>query len=288
MSGYRKPKKHLHREFLYLNHETVINSLSALEAGKVDEIIQKANEAREGGLGASLGTGSTGLTASRKRMANVEEELVRTRTVFSAFDAWYTHLKAADAFGTFDEWDRSVRDSIEVGDTIEFAADVMLTPVHMVFRTFIAFAERASDSGSVFAQTGEELKSTQRTARMMREMLGYKDSPPQFLVSMAPLGIAEPQVFGYLEDDFFVSNREAIEGRYRVVAQVDRRFEDAATTSAVRVLRDVPATPVEIETIQETLKGFAEPASALGVTITEKDIVISAPAVLVHPIAVWR
>lgn len=26
MAGYRPPKKHLHKEFLYLNHDTVLNS----------------------------------------------------------------------------------------------------------------------------------------------------------------------------------------------------------------------------------------------------------------------
>jgi hypothetical protein len=57
MSGYRKPKARLHREFVYLNHDTVLNSLSALEAGKVDEIIEKTSEAREGGLSASVTAG---------------------------------------------------------------------------------------------------------------------------------------------------------------------------------------------------------------------------------------
>ena len=37
VSGYRPPKQRLHREFLYLNHDTVLNSLSAIEAGKVDD-----------------------------------------------------------------------------------------------------------------------------------------------------------------------------------------------------------------------------------------------------------
>ena len=50
---YKKPKSRLHREFLYLDNETIVNSLSALEAGKVDEIISKIDEAREGGLQAS-------------------------------------------------------------------------------------------------------------------------------------------------------------------------------------------------------------------------------------------
>lgn len=87
MAGYRPPKKRLHREFLYLNHDTVLNSLSALEAGKVDEIIQKVVEAKEGGIEATLGTGPVRGGGGKKKRASIEEELVKTRTWFSAFDA---------------------------------------------------------------------------------------------------------------------------------------------------------------------------------------------------------
>ena len=73
MTGYKRPKAQLHKEFLYLNYDTVINSLSAFEAGKVDEIIEKVSEAREGGVGASVGYGPVKGSASKKKNSNVEE-----------------------------------------------------------------------------------------------------------------------------------------------------------------------------------------------------------------------
>jgi uncharacterized protein YicC (UPF0701 family) len=99
MSGYSKPKTRLHREFLYLNHDTVINSLSAFESGKVDEIIEKVSEAREGGLEGSVGHGVAKVAGGKKKTSNIEEELKRTRTHFSAFEAWSRHLEEAGAFG---------------------------------------------------------------------------------------------------------------------------------------------------------------------------------------------
>ena len=45
---YIKPQRRIHRGFFYLDDETVINSLSAVEAGKVDEVVAKINSAREG------------------------------------------------------------------------------------------------------------------------------------------------------------------------------------------------------------------------------------------------
>lgn len=50
VSNYRRPIKKVHRGFFYLDDETVINSLSAVESGKIDEVVAKVNSAREGGL----------------------------------------------------------------------------------------------------------------------------------------------------------------------------------------------------------------------------------------------
>ena len=36
---YKKPDKQAHKGFFYLNDETVINSLSALESGKVEKLL---------------------------------------------------------------------------------------------------------------------------------------------------------------------------------------------------------------------------------------------------------
>ena len=132
MSKYQRPKQQVHHEFLYLNHDSILNALSALEAGAVDEIILKTNEAREGGLDANISAGPVKAGAGKKRQATIQEELVRRRTWFSGFDAWYRALKEHDAIGTFDQWDMEVRDDLRVGDTVEFSADLRLSPVHKV------------------------------------------------------------------------------------------------------------------------------------------------------------
>ncbi|MGI8667676.1 MAG: DUF6414 family protein [Jatrophihabitans sp.] len=288
MSGYKRPKKRLHREFLYLNHDTIINSLSALEAGKIDEIIQKANEAREGGLEGSLTAGPVKASGGKKRTATIQEELVKTRTWFSAFDAWYTSLKTEDALGTFDSWGLEVRDDLEVGDTIEFQADLTLAPLHKVFRTFTAFATEAQRAGSVFHQTGKELAETKKSASMMTDWMGGRDKPMHLPVYMEPGGVAEPRIVGRLDEQYIVTSGDTIEGRYTVIAQVEQLLAEGQTLSAIRVIRDVPPTPMETKTINDAMTGMIEPAKELGVEISAADISIPAPAVIVRPIAVFR
>lgn len=285
---YQKPKNHLHREFLYLNHDTIVNSLSALEAGKIDEILQKANEAREGGFGAGFAAGPVEASGGRKKNSAIEEEMVRTRTVFSAFDAWYKYLKDADAIGRFTEWGAEVRHDLQVGDTIEFQGRLTLTPVHLVLRTFIAFAEQADTPGSALQQKGEELKQTKQIARMMQIWLGGKDAASHFPVYIAPYETAEPRLIARLDEQYMVSPKEGITGIYQVIAQVDEVLRPEDSISAIRVVRDVPPTAIEVNTINEALKELIEPARTLGVDIAEDDITVPYPAVALRPIAVFR
>lgn len=264
MAGYRPPKKHLHREFLYLNHDTVLNSLSALEAGKVDEIIQKVVEAKEGGLEATVGSGPVRGGGGKRKKASIEEELVKTRTWFSAFDAWHSYLTDAEAIGTFDEWDQDVRDALSVGDTLEFSAQLRLSPVHKVFRTFLAFAANAAKPDHVFAQRGAELRETRKIARMVVEWMGGRDKPTHLPMYVQPGGVAEPRIVAGLQDRYLMGEHENIEGTFTVVGQVAALLSGAEVESPIRIIRDVPPTQSEVDTISEALKTLIAPARELG------------------------
>ncbi len=286
--GYKRPKYHLHREFLYLNHDTIVNSLSAMEAGKIDEIIQKANEAREGGFAGSIAAWPVDVSGGKKKTANIEEEMVRTRTIFSAFDAWYRYLSEGDAIGRFDAWDTKVREELSVGDTIEFEGRLALTPVHLVLRTFLNLAEQAELPGSVFQQKGEELKQTKQIARMMQVWLGGKDARTHFPVYIAPYETDSPRILAKLDERYMLSPKEGINGIYRVIAQVDEILRPGDTISALRVIRDVPPTAMEVQTVNQAITNLIDPAKDMGVNITPEDITVEYPAVMLRPIAVYR
>lgn len=285
---YKPPKKHLHREFLYLNHDTVLNSLSALEAGKVDEIIQKVNEAREGRFDASLGAGPVRGGGGKKKAASVEEQLVRTRTRFSAFEAWIEHLSSEDAIGTFDVWDADVRNALTVGDTLRFDADLVLSPIHKVFRTYLSFADSAGRPGTPFSQKGQALAETKQMAKMMTQWIGGTEKPTNLPMYVRPGGVAEPRIVSILQDQYLIGGHENVEGAFTVIGQVERLLAGDKVVSAIRVIRDVPPTPSEVETINEALAGFIEPAQEIGVEIDASDITIGAPAVFVRPIAIFQ
>lgn len=288
MSGYNKPKTRLHREFLYLNSDTVINSLSAFESGAVDAIIEKVSEAREGGAEAAIGYGAAKVSGGKKKSSNVEEELTRSRTNFSAFEGWYQHLKQADALGELTGWDLDTRNEIEVGDTIEFKAQITLSPVQRVFLTYIDFANEVSNPDSPFKQPAAQAAETKKQARMMSNWMKGRGSGNSIMVSLAPTGVGDPRVIARLDEAYLVGGTQQVEGDFTVLAQVQSLIVDGDAVPAIRVLRETPPTPKETEVITDALQGFIEPAAGLGVTITPDDITLSYPGVILHPIAIFR
>lgn len=188
MPIYKRPSKKVHRGFFYLNDETVINSLSAVEAGKIDEIVAKVNTAREGGFGGGIGAQGVKIEGGRKATSGFEEEMVRIRTRFSIFELWYQSLTEGKALGTFDGWGPDALSGVDTGHTVELRAVLEVAPVQTLFRLFLWFAEQAKTKGTAFSQKGDELKSTKEAERTMRMLLG-DGADDRMTVFVTPLGM---------------------------------------------------------------------------------------------------
>lgn len=288
MSGYQKPKTGLHKEFVYLNDDTIMNSLSALEAGKVDEILQKVSETREKGFEGGVGIKGVSVKGGKKNEANVEEELTKKRTRFSAFDAWFQFLTKAEAIGHLTHWDLETRNDLGVGDTILFSADVDISPIQHNFLTYIAFAKEAGKPNSPLKQSGAELAATKKISQMMSDWMGTKSEEISLLVYLAPNGVSNPRIIARLEDPYLVRGTQAVKGRYTIIGQVEELISAGNSVPAIRVFKDTPPTLLEIKVIQEGMEGLKESAEVLGITISDEDISIAHPGVVIHPIAIYR
>ncbi|GAA1650582.1 hypothetical protein GCM10009744_47750 [Kribbella alba] len=170
MGEYKKPNKQVHRGFSYLDDETVINSLSAIEAGKIDEVVAKIVNAKHGGGGGGVGVPGLKVEGEYKSDTSLEEEMVRTRTRFSVFEIWYGILQNSKALGRFDGWAPGALVGVQPGDTVEIRAAVSVAPLQTMLRLFYWFADQAKSQGSLFSQSGPELKTTKETERHMRSM----------------------------------------------------------------------------------------------------------------------
>lgn len=288
MSGYSKPKSRLHREFLYLNDSTVVNALSAIESGKVDEIIEQAKTSKGAGVEVGLGYGPAKIAAKRGRDSDVTANLVRTRTAFSAFDAWYRHLRDQEAMGDLSAWDEDTRNELDVGDTVELRARVEFSPIHKVFAIFLSYADKANRPDSFFTVDNRQLPGLKKVAAQARGMLRGADGATSSLVYIHPLGVNSPIMLANLSDLHFVGDRANIDGEYSVIVQISSLLTTSDKLPALRAISDAPRTSAEVDRVAESVDGLVEAAAQMGVTIQEEDKSFTYPTVVVHPIAIYR
>jgi hypothetical protein len=267
--------------------------LSALESGKVDEIVSKTTTAREGGFSgdAKLKIPVTDISVGggRKSSSEVEEEMVRTRTRFSIFDAWYDYLKREKGLGRFGDWGPEALVGVESGDTIELRADLSLGSLQTVLRLFLWFADQASKPGTPFAQKGEELKATKQGVRMVKILMGMETEEDDEIPLIAvPLGEVGPQVILTVSPKWMIGRLGQLGGDFGIVAQVTRVVPDDEEYPILRLTKDVTPTPLEISTLKDVVGNYVEPAQALGVIVDPEESVVKGPALILEPIAIYR
>lgn len=291
MAIYKSPKERLHRDFFYLNDEVAINSLSALESGKVDEIVSRTTTAREGGFSGELKIPvvDAGVGGGKKSSSEIEEEMVRTRTRFSIFDAWYRLMHEKKAIGTFDGWGEGALEGVEPGDTVEFRSELSLGPLQTVLRLFLWFADQASRDGNLFSQKGEERKTTVASAKNIRQMLGdASDDEDEVPLLATPVGEAGPSVLLSVSRKWLIGRMGQLGGKFGIVGQVVQIVAAEDEYPVIRLTKDVSPTPLEIDTLKDAVRHFVEPAKGLGVDVEASESVVQGPVLVIKPIAIYR
>jgi len=289
MALYKKPQNRIHRGFFYLDDETVINSLSAVESGKIDEVVAKVVSAEEGTFGGSAGVPLAKIGGDKKATESLQEEMIRIRTRFSIFELWYKTLLEGKALGTFSGWGPDALKDVEPGDTIELRGVLEVAPLEVVTRQYFWFADKAKSQGHMFSQKGDELKETKDAERTMKMLMG--DMPvedEQVVVLARPMGNDGPRVVMPLKKKWMIGKVGQFGGDYTLIAQVDRLVKAGDRVPALRMTYDAPATELEITTIIAAIQPLKEASAALGVTVTDDDAIITGPALWLEPIAIFR
>ncbi len=284
---YVNPANRVHRGFFYLDDETVINSLSAVEAGKIDEVVQKVNSLSEGGIGGSAGISTVKLEGGKKTTSELEQELVRKRTRFSVFEIWYQNLVGQKAIGSFNGWGSDAIDKVEPGDTVELKCTLEVAPLTTLLRAFLWFAEQAKTQGNIFSVKGDALKELKEAERNIRMLLG--DSAESETVILAkPEGEPGPVVGMACQSEWIIGDYGRLGGIYRVVAQVDRVIQPAEEYPTLRLIKGSAPTPLEMTTMKDAVAHFSDSGSAFGMELSANDATIVGPGIWLTPIAIFR
>lgn len=127
------------RHFLYLDTEEVLNALSAVQGGAVEEAVDEIVRSGEGNLGVSIGVGGQGITLGGKKASQVKRSIKRRQTLHAAIAALLYTLRSQirqlpDARPNGDQ--RGAPLQIEENDLIQFDCDLCHCRSHAVVTAF--------------------------------------------------------------------------------------------------------------------------------------------------------
>ena len=289
MAKYISPKENLHKSFVYLDDDIVTNSLSALEAGKIDEIVSKGVTAREGafngGLGASLGTVSAKVSGGKKSNHTFEEELVRKRTRFSIFETWYDILKSKDGLGRVEVSEKSNVSNIKIGETLQVSGNIETREIFSLVRAYSDYAKASKIPGHPFYVKGEAQKEIVKANLNFEYIFGKEGD--RIIPASLDLGKEEDRFTFLLKESWLVNPDISLKGYFTLVGQVIGRLEKDEWLPTIRLLPKIPPTEFERKTVTEMLENFKE-VKTFGFDEVEKMGEFNGPAVVVEPIAIFR
>lgn len=289
MAKYISPKENLHKSFVYLDDDIVTNSLSALEAGKIDEIVSKGVTAREGGfnggLGASLGTVSAKVSGGKKSNNTFEEELVRKRTRFSIFETWYDILKSKDGLGRVEVSEKSNVSNIKIGETLQVSGNIETREIFSLVRAYSDYAKASKIPGHPFYVKGEAQKEIVKANLNFEYIFGKEGD--RIIPASLDLGKEEDRFTFLLKESWLVNPDISLKGYFTLVGQVIGRLEKDEWLPTIRLLPKIPPTEFERKTVTEMLENFKE-VKTFGFDEVEKMGEFNGPAVVVEPIAIFR
>lgn len=295
MSSFKKPNKsNIYKRFLYIDEKEVLNSLSGIQGGEIDQIFQRLGEGGDGGLGFDVavdvpGIGRAGGKASKNKNKKLEQEILRKRTVQSATVALLDHLHENEAIGIIEgAYTPEIYEELEENMPVEFQADIRIHPLNQLVSVVQGWSEMAAN----FGISKKEAREFTEIARQIEAAFHGRDKSKKTMIIFAETD-GQPQEYKLVlpihVDDLMVSLDE-LSGTATFVAQVDRIVEEDKEVLAARVVRNSPVLPAERNMMLEMLPALQELQGdeGIGLKIDRDDIVLSKPSVLLKPICIYR
>lgn len=149
----------VHKTFVYLDDSLTVDSLSAIEAGKIDKVVEKINHAESGTRTSTKNMTFTpnnkfkmSITGGKDRQTDLslQEEVVRRRTSVSIFEQWLQIIKKKQAILEIKEWNEQKIGDLYPGELIQFTGTINISPVEAGLRTFVEIANRAISGDPLF------------------------------------------------------------------------------------------------------------------------------------------
>jgi hypothetical protein len=278
------------REFVYLDQASLSNHLSSLGEGIPQEIIQQSGDETETSGQGKIGLSSLGLGASGKH-SRLSSDNVET-TLQATAPYHFQHL-----LNLLEDEEITVHHKLEPGlergDIVEVTDELSamsLFQFELLLDAFLSMMNQEVhesfdelNEGDISEDVSlEEIEQIEELQYIIQQFSGG-NIPLRTLSTEQPAGmLLDPQnVRGNPQRIFLEKRRYTVFGKIEEVLSEDETWDPATVTQILD--RYVPQERAGPE-LRRDLKNVSR---ELNMNLTDEDMVIEGPAVIVHPIAVY-
>lgn len=293
MEGFKKPDRKAKGkfvEYLYLDAEQTAASLSTFEGGLIEELRSLSEEESDkgGSIGGAVGYGplkAEGNLGKNQRVKR-EEEVLLKRTGYSRITTLLEKLRELGALGSMQAYTPDVYEQVEEGELYEFRAGIRLHPFHQ----FVSLVQGIAQAGRDWGMGDQEMD---QIAREAEDAFYGKNRNETLLTAFADAEGAEPEykIAMSVKKENLLVDFEEFSGTATFVAQIQRKVAEGQKVPAARLVRKTPmVSPAEQQMMLGLVPALrdAPEAEDMGIEITEGDILLRKPAVLVKPLCIYR
>jgi hypothetical protein len=263
------------RQFLYLDEGLTLQFLSQLEGGIFDEESQtlrsSSGSSLEGGVSAGVLRGGGG------RNAEDEEAVSRTvrQTPESAFHRFLTLLAATDSLRFVEDLDDAGWNQISRGEIVEVETQVHLPTIAHV----LGAAAGLGPLLTALPSLGTEL--TDDDAEGLAAMMTFAQTTSSVPIIASPIGASSYRLVANLAREQLQVDSHELEGEATVVGKVRRKLSPDERYIVFEFFAGQNSLPRQLrEELENALVSGEEDELA--------DMVVTAPAAILTPIAVFR
>lgn len=272
------------KQFVILDSDGIVSALSAIDGGQIDEILTRSAEEREGGLGGGFDAGPVKAKGKRSKSRKVEEEIRRARTRHATAAKLLEALHQRESIGVVDgPIDNEVADQFEAGMVLEFRSELRLHPLHRADQMLRSFIEVGPKMGQ--KKVAQEL---QKTLGIWGVVTGTGREGAPILIEPFTEDPQVPRILLPVPHDDLEVAVDSVLGEVTVIAQVEQILMEDESHQVIRMLRGGQATSLERGAVDEMLPSLMEGMSAIGVEVSENDIYVQGPALILRAICAYR
>jgi hypothetical protein len=279
--------------FLLVDENDIINALSGIEGGGIDQILARTRDLRSRNMSFDLAasasvTGSAGARAGSNRSAEYEEEVVRKRTVHSAAVALLNKLEEKRRIKAIGRgYSSSVYDELRENMLVRVEAEIRLHPLHRfvkVSRRWAQFGEllgRGEEDAGGFKEYADEIENLFQLASQEEKFFVYAETDVHFqgYRLILPVKVSELTV---PTDEFA--------GRAHFIAQVDHIVDEGDEIFVANIISGEDLVPPERDLMLKRIPILANLLEKwkIDIPLDEEDVKLHKPTVVLRPICVFR